>query len=98
MVQRIVAGGKQIQALGEDLFEGVPEVLRPETLGGESPGRIQNRAAVPVGHFSFRSWLTDAMDGRQQQVVRRRRSLARRRPERFEQGARMRAGSVRRAL
>jgi len=34
MVQRIVAGGKQIQALGEDLFEGVPEVLRAETLGG----------------------------------------------------------------
>src|SRR5579864_2034758 len=86
MVQRIFGGGKGIPSFGQDLLKSIPEVLGAEARGRESPGRIQNGAAVPIGHLSFGPGLTDAMDSRQQQVVGRRGSGAGRGPEGLQQG------------
>jgi len=53
LVEGIFAAGKRIQAFGEDLLKRIPEVLRPEALGRESPSRIQNGAAIPGGTSVF---------------------------------------------
>src|SRR5215470_17247837 len=85
MVQRIViASGQRIQVLGQDLFKSVPEGLRGEALWRNSPGRMENGAAVPIGHLGLGSRLTDAVDGCQQQVAGRRGTGSGRGPERLQ--------------
>jgi hypothetical protein len=85
MVQRIViAGGQRIQMLGQDLFKSIPEGLRGEAFRWNSPGRMQNGAAVPIGHFGLGSRLTDAVDSGQQQIAGRRGTGSGRGPERLQ--------------
>jgi hypothetical protein len=45
---------------------------------------MQDGPAIPVGHFGLRTGLADAVDGGQQQIVSRRGSGPRFRPERFQ--------------
>ena len=49
-VQRIVvAGGQRIQVLRQNLFKSVPEGLRGESFRRNSPDRMQNGFAIPIG-------------------------------------------------
>src|SRR6516225_3375090 len=82
LVPRIFGRGKRVQALGENLLQSIPKVLRAETFGRESPRRFQNGAAIPVGHFGLGAGLTDPMDRRQQYLVSRRGARAGRRAAR----------------
>src|SRR5579862_5173425 len=77
----VIAGGQRVQALRQDLLESIPESLRSKTFRWDSPDRMQNGFAVPVGDLGLRPGLADAMDSCQQQVTGRRRAGSRRRPE-----------------
>ncbi len=45
-----------------DAVEAVPELLRTESFRRKVPPRAQDGATIPVRHFGFGTWLTDAMD------------------------------------
>ena len=69
LVQWIFLGCQWIiQALGQDLLKGIPEVLGAEALalGWDAPSGMQNGAAIPVGPLGFGTRLADAINGRQQ--------------------------------
>src|ERR1700687_4081461 len=84
VVQWIFAG-QRIQVFGQNLLKGVPEGLRGETLRRDGPGGMENGAAIPVRDLGLGTWLANAVDGRQQQIMRWRGTGARSGPERLKQ-------------
>src|SRR5215475_13820888 len=59
------------RAIGADLnsIKAIPKILRAESFGRKTPDRGQDGFPIPIGHLRLGSWLTDAMDCGQQQVV-----------------------------
>src|SRR5437588_3492232 len=52
-----------------DAMKSIPEFLRGEALGRETPERRQNGVTIPIRHFRFRPRLTDALNRGQEQIV-----------------------------
>src|SRR5256885_11579037 len=69
----------------KNLFEGVPEGLRGKALGRETPLGSKEGPLVPATDFGFRTGITDAVNGREQEIVSGTGSGTRSRPQGFEQ-------------
>src|SRR5205823_14375523 len=54
---------------GLDAIKAIPELLRSEPLGRETPERRKNAVAVPLFYFRLGPGLTDAVNGGPQQIV-----------------------------
>src|ERR1700694_1948408 len=65
----MVCRRERLWAFGQDLFKSIPESLRSKALGGKLPQRGQDGSAIPIGHFSFRTGLADAVQSGEQQVM-----------------------------
>src|SRR5580704_11585829 len=66
-------------------IKAIPESLGAESFRRKSPQRRQDAVPIPVGHFGLRPRLADALDGGQEQIMRRRRTGTGLGPERLEQ-------------
>jgi hypothetical protein len=52
-----------------DPIETISKGLRREALRGESPNRVQDTTAIPIGDLGFWTRLANAVNGSQQEVV-----------------------------
>lgn len=66
---------------GFDLIETIPEGLGGEAFGRESPQRVEDAVAIPIGDFGLWAWLADAVDGGEEDIVGGGRAGAGGRPE-----------------
>src|ERR1700740_3075965 len=76
---------QSLTGLRKNLFEGVPEGLRGKALGRETPLASKEGPLVPATDFGFRTGITDAVNGREQEIVSGTGPGTRRRPKGFEQ-------------
>src|SRR5271169_326935 len=86
MIQRIFRGSAGLTRLRQNLLEGVPESLRSKALGRKTPLGSEDGPVVPVADFGFRTGITDAVNGGEQEIVSGTGSGTRSRPQGFQQG------------
>src|SRR5438876_12298831 len=77
---------------GLDAIKAIPEFLRGEPLGRETPQRRENRVPVPFFYFRLGPGLTDAVNSGQQQIMRGGGAGTRFRPVRGERSEERRVG------